>query len=170
MAWRRQREREPAGVLLELAGPEPRNGGAFGFVLVDHALGGLGALPRQLVAVGRDPVVGLLARDIAAVEHRHHEAGVELVGSLGGLPVGDVVGPVQHDAELALSRLQLPDQLDGIVGRADDADLVLQPVVDDVLARRHDEVLVIQVRDRILARIDKDVALQPLLPLVQRPV
>ena len=107
-------------------------GGAFGGVLVDHALGRLLALTRKCVAVARHPVVGLVASDVAAVEGRHDVARIELVGALRRLPVRELLAMCSMTPNSPCLACSLSDLGNGVVGRADDADLALDPVVDDV--------------------------------------
>src|SRR5579864_6089271 len=54
-------------------------GALFGFVLVEHRLGGRLALCGELGAVVAGPLVGSGARPIGAAEMRHHVARVEFV-------------------------------------------------------------------------------------------
>src|SRR5690606_16099190 len=150
--------------LPTLFGTGHRRGGfrpLLRLVLGEHRLGGAGSLLAQLVPVHGAPVEGLDPRPVVAGEGGHHVAGVELVGAFRLLPVGPVVRLVQEAAEVALLVVEPPDLGDGVVGRADDAELVLDEPFHRVGAGRDVEALlgVVEI---------VDVALQPELHVLHR--
>src|SRR5438270_2987960 len=86
---------------------------------------------HELGAVGDRPIAGLDQRAGRVLEGRHHLGGEELVGAQCRLGIGPVVGEQEVRAE-APRLLGEPLQLDdGLFGRADDGEAVVDQGVDD---------------------------------------
>src|SRR3546814_13590397 len=94
-------------------------------MLVEHRARRLRTLLGEIAAVLAAPFEGLDALPVVAGKVRHDVPGVELVGALRRLPVGDVVRLLQVDADIPLLVVATPEHRDGVVRRADHSELVL---------------------------------------------
>src|SRR3546814_15525942 len=72
----------------------------LGLMLVEHRARRLRTLLGEIAAVLAAPFEGLDALPVVAGNVRHDVPGVELVGALRRLPIGDVVSLLQVDAKL----------------------------------------------------------------------
>src|SRR5215216_1324912 len=99
--------------------------GLLGFVFGEALGGGVGALGGELGLVLGDPLVGPGPVVVGAGEVGDHVLAVELEGTLGRGPVGPLRDLDEDGAELALLLVERLEAGDGVVGRADDGDVVL---------------------------------------------